>query len=132
MKELSVKTGARQEMVDISGQLQGLVRDNGWRNGALLVFCPHTTAAVTVNEGADPSVARDINAALCSLVPHKGDYQHLEGNSDAHVKASLVGPDQMLIVNDNQLALGTWQKVFFCEFDGPRSRRLWVRWLPGQ
>ncbi|MGE4292041.1 MAG: secondary thiamine-phosphate synthase enzyme YjbQ [Desulfovibrio sp.] len=130
MRQLTIPTRRREEMIDISDELRGLVRDQGWQEGALLVYCPHTTGAVTVNEGADPDVVRDILVNLGRIVPRHGDYRHAEGNSDAHIKASTFGPDQMLIVSDGEIQLGTWQKVYFCEFDGPRTRKLWVQFLP--
>lgn len=132
--KLSVSTANREEMVDITRRLNELAAEHGWQDGALLVYCPHTTGAVTVNEGADPDVAADVMGFLHRLVPKSGGqvpFRHAEGNSDAHVKASLVGPDQMLFLDSGRISLGTWQRVFFCEFDGPRSRTLWVRHLPG-
>ncbi len=130
METLSIKTKSREHLVDITDEIQTLIAHKGWLSGALLLHCPHTTAAVTINEHADPSVGRDIVVNLGKLIPRTGDYRHMEGNSDAHIKASLVGPDQLLIVEDGSLRLGTWQGVFFCEFDGPRSRKLWAQWLP--
>ena len=121
MIRLSLRTGARTELVDLTGRLQDAVRQNGWHDGLLHVFSPHTTAGVTINEGADPSVQRDILATLARLVPHRGDYQHAEGNSDAHVKASLTGSGAWVPVEGGALALGTWQAVYFAEFDGPRT-----------
>ena len=108
-----------------------MLQREGWKDGALVLFCPHTTAALTVNEGADPDVVRDVVANLRGLIPKRGDYHHAEGNSDAHIKTSLVGPSLTLIVENGKLCLGTWQKVFFCEFDGPRQRQIWAQWLPG-
>ncbi|CCO22758.1 secondary thiamine-phosphate synthase enzyme YjbQ [Maridesulfovibrio hydrothermalis] len=131
MEVLKINTDQREEMIDITGKVRTLIRQNGWQSGAVLLYCPHTTGAVTVNEGADPSVVRDIIINMRKLVPHQGDYHHMEGNSDAHIKTSLFGPEQMLIVEDGDLMLGTWQRIFFCEFDGPRSRKLWVKWLAG-
>ena len=130
MLEISLKSSTREELVDITAELGRIIADHGWEEGALLVYCPHTTGAVTVNEGADPDVARDIVVTLKRLIPQRGDYRHAEGNSDAHLKTSLTGPDQLLVVSDGKLRLGTWQRVFFCEFDGPRTRRLWVQFLP--
>ncbi|THB65119.1 MAG: YjbQ family protein [Desulfovibrio sp.] len=132
METLSVPTSSREELVDITSRVAALVKDKGWRDGAVLLYCPHTTGAVTINESADPSVARDITVNMTKLVPRQGDYRHMEGNSDAHIKSSLFGPDQLVIVESGKLQLGTWQGVYFCEFDGPRSRKLWVTWLPGQ
>ena len=130
METLHITTGSREEMLDISGQVRQLIRDNGWQSGALLLYCPHTTGAITVNEGADPDVVRDITVNMRKLVPHRGDYRHMEGNSDAHIKTSMFGPDQMLIIEDGEVMLGTWQRIFFCEFDGPRSRKLWAQFMP--
>lgn len=129
MEKLQVQSGSREEMLDITDALRRLVRERGWSDGALLLFCPHTTGAVTINEGADPDVVRDIIVNMRKLVPHRGDYHHAEGNSDAHIKSSMFGCDQMVIVEDGGLQLGTWQKIYFCEFDGPRTRQLWVKWL---
>lgn len=131
METLSIPTTQREELVDITRAVANLVKDKAWTNGAVLLFCPHTTGAVTINEAADPSVARDIVVNMAKLVPRRGDYRHAEGNSDAHIKSSLFGPDQLVIVENGALQLGTWQGIYFCEFDGPRSRKLWVKWLPG-
>lgn len=130
MEMLNIRTSRREELVDVTAMLREAVARNGWRDGLLYVFCPHTTGAVTINEGADPDVARDIAVNMARLVPERGDYRHAEGNSDAHIKSSLFGCGQMVIVEGGQLRLGTWQKVFFCEFDGPRSRQVWLKWLP--
>ncbi|MBU1612452.1 MAG: secondary thiamine-phosphate synthase enzyme YjbQ [Proteobacteria bacterium] len=129
MEQVHVVTREREELLDITGAVQKLVRENGWTTGALLLFCPHTTGAITINEGADPDVVRDITVNMRKLVPYRGDYHHAEGNSDAHIKSSMFGCDQMVIVEAGTLQLGTWQKIYFCEFDGPRSRKLWVQWL---
>jgi secondary thiamine-phosphate synthase enzyme len=130
MEELQIKTSQRMELKDITGTIQGLVRDKGWNDGALLLWCPHTTGAVTINENADPSVMRDILVNTAKLVPEQGDYRHAEGNSDAHIKSSLFGPSLTCIVSDGKVRLGTWQGILFCEFDGPRSRRLWAQFMP--
>lgn len=129
MEILQATSSHRLEMVNITGAVQKLVRDKGWNEGALVLWCPHTTGAVTVNEAADPSVVRDIIVNMAELIPHKGDYRHQEGNSDAHIKSSLFGPGLTLIVSDGQVQLGTWQGIFFCEGDGPRSRELWAQFL---
>jgi secondary thiamine-phosphate synthase enzyme len=131
METLSLKTSRREEFLAVTGKLQDLVDKNGWRDGVLFLHCPHTTAGLTINENADPDVARDMLATLARLVPERGDYRHAEGNSDAHAKASLMGPGLSLIVADGRLCLGTWQGVFFCEFDGPRSRKLLAQWIGG-
>ncbi|QGY39920.1 YjbQ family protein [Pseudodesulfovibrio cashew] len=129
MEHLQISTHAREEMVDITTAVRRLINENGWSDGALLLYCPHTTGAVTINEGADPDVVRDITMNMNKLVPHRGDYRHAEGNSDAHIKSSMFGCDQMVIVEGGNIQLGTWQKIYFCEFDGPRTRKLWVKWL---
>lgn len=129
MKTLEIQTYSREDMVDITSNIQRMIKENEWSDGALLLYCPHTTGAITVNEGADPDVVRDIVVNMNILVPHRGDYQHAEGNSAAHIKSSLFGCDQMVIVENGTIQLGIWQKIFFCEFDGPRSRTLWVRFL---
>jgi len=129
MDTLQIRTHDHEEMLDITGAVRGLINENGWSDGALLLYCPHTTGAVTINEGADPDVVRDILVNMRKLVPHTGDYHHAEGNSDAHIKSSMFGCEQMVIVEGGNIQLGTWQKIYFCEFDGPRTRKLWVKWL---
>ena len=130
MEQLQVTTTKREELKEITGQVRALVAERGWSEGVLQLWCPHTTGALTVNEAADPSVVRDIVVNMARLVPHQGDYRHAEGNSDAHIKCSLFGPGLTLIVSGSTIQLGTWQGVFFCEFDGPRSRKLWAQFLP--
>lgn len=131
MEILELRTQSRDEMINITAQLDALVRKNQWQNGALLVFCPHTTAAITINEAADPDVQNDICRFMRKLVPQSRDFAHMEGNSDAHIKTSMFGPHCLLIVNQGRIMKGTWQGVYFCEWDGPRSRQVWVRFLPG-
>ncbi len=131
MESISVNTAKRQELVDITSRVQHLVSQKEFKSGLLTIYCPHTTAAMTINEGADPSVARDILASLEKLVPWKGDYRHAEGNSDSHIKTSLTGPSVQVIVEEGRLMLGTWQKIFFAEFDGPRPRKVWLKWIAG-
>jgi len=121
-----VKTNHRREMIDVTGQLRKAVAEAGIQEGIVLAFVPHTTAGITINENADSDVQRDLLAHLERLVPPGGQYRHVEGNSDAHIQASLLGSSVHLIVTEGRLALGTWQSVFFCEFDGPRSRSLWI------
>jgi secondary thiamine-phosphate synthase enzyme len=123
---ISVKTWTRTEFVDITSDIQKAVSESGIKDGICYVSVPHTTAGVTINEGADPSVMRDIQTALNKLIPHRGDYKHTEGNSDAHIKTSLVGSSQTIPINGGKLLLGTWQAVFFCEFDGARNRSVTV------
>ena len=122
-----IKTRSRTEFVDITSEVQSIVDETGIKNGVCYVYVPHTTAAVTINEGADPSVAGDIQTMLSRIVPHSADYNHMEGNSDAHIKASLIGSSQAVVIEEGKLLLGTWQAVFFCEFDGARHRRVTVR-----
>ena len=129
MEQIQIQTHSREEMVDITIAVRRLINETSWSDGALLLYCPHTTGAVTINEGADPDVVRDITVNMNKLVPHRGDYHHAEGNSDAHIKSSMFGCEQMVIVEGGDIQLGTWQKIYFCEFDGPRTRKLWVKWL---
>ena len=131
MKTFGIQTRSRTEMIPVTAQLRELVRKEGWQTGALLVYCPHTTAGLTINENADPDVQRDMTAFMNALVPKQGNFRHGEGNSDSHTKTSLFGPHVMLIVEKGDLCLGTWQGVYFCEWDGPRDRKVWVQFLPG-
>ena len=126
-QEISVRSRSRTELLDITGRLNKMIQDGGVQDGLMLVFVPHTTAAVTINENADPSVQEDILSELDRIVPLNGSFRHTEGNSAAHVKCTLLGPSQTLLVKKGRLALGTWQGVYFCEFDGPRARKLWVK-----
>ncbi|WP_027369976.1 secondary thiamine-phosphate synthase enzyme YjbQ [Desulfovermiculus halophilus] len=128
MQEIYVRSGQREEFIDITGQVREAVKENGWENGVLTLYCTHTTAGITINEAADPSVVRDMLTFLRSAVPRDGDYRHMEGNSDAHIKSSLMGCAQQVIVDRGKLVLGTWQGIFFTEFDGPRSRKIKVQW----
>ena len=124
----SIGTRRRCEMVDITGHVAKLARQSNIENGDVIVYCPHTTAAITINENADPSVCHDILLTLDELLPqHRKGYRHMEGNSDAHVKSSLIGPSQQIIIQDGKLVLGTWQAIFLCEFDGPRTRNVIVQ-----
>ncbi len=124
LKTLSIRTSAQTEMVDVTSQVQSELTKSGIKDGRLTLYVPHTTAAVTINEGADPAVKADILMVLNQIVPWEANYKHMEGNSPAHVKASLIGSAETVIVSGGRLVLGTWQKVFFCEFDGPRNRKL--------
>ena len=126
MKTLSVNTRQRTEFVDITRVVQDAATALKATDGVLTVFVPHTTAGITINENADPDVTRDMAAALDRMVPWSAGYHHSEGNSAAHVKASLIGSSARILVRNGQLQLGTWQAVYFCEFDGPRSRHCWV------
>src|SRR5258708_11432203 len=127
MQTLSVKTDRRTQLVDVTALVQKAVASSGVVTGVCYLYVPRTTAAMTINECADPDVARDVEGALDRLVPVTGPYRHSEGNSDSHVKAVLVGANQTVHVEGGKLALGRWQGVFFCEFDGPRNRRLQVK-----
>jgi len=131
MKTLRVKTDRRTQLVDVTDQVARIVADTGVTNGVCYVFVPHTTAAVTINEHFDPDVATDVEGALDRLIPVKGPYRHAEGNSDSHMKAILVGASATIFLEKGKLALGRWQGVFFCEFDGPRDRQMQVKVVPG-
>ena len=124
---LQVKTGSRTDMVDITSMVQKEVSNLGINDGVCTVYVPHTTAGITINEGADPAVCQDIMAKLNEMVPRDAGYRHMEGNSDSHIKASFMGSSVSIIVENGRLVLGTWQKIYFCEFDGPRSRRVYVK-----
>ena len=126
MRELKVISKRRNEMIDITGDVQGLLDEENVQRGHVIVYVPHTTAGLTINEGADPSVQRDIIETLKLIAPERGDYYHMEGNSDAHIKSSLLGSSVTVLVENNKLMLGTWQHIFFYEGDGPRSRRVYV------
>ncbi|MCK5333729.1 MAG: secondary thiamine-phosphate synthase enzyme YjbQ [Candidatus Aenigmarchaeota archaeon] len=126
MHEVNIKTNKKEEFVDISTEISKIVLKSGIKDGTLTAFVPHTTAGITINEGADPDVKKDILSALSRIAPSNENYAHREGNSPAHIKASLMGGSVTIITKDNHLALGTWQKVFFSEFDGPRQRNVWV------
>lgn len=124
-EEFRVNTKSRNQMIDITSQVRSFVSQSGISNGDVIVYCPHTTAGITINENADPSVPHDILLTLEELVPHhRRGYRHSEGNSDSHCKSSLVGCSEQILLKDKSLHLGTWQAVFFCEFDGPRNRRV--------
>lgn len=127
MREYSIRTDAREQMLDITSRVAEAVRDMEIVHGMAVIYSPHTTAGVTVNENADPDVARDILETLRRLVPRDAGFQHREGNADAHVKASLMGSSASIPIADGRLVLGRWQGVYFCEFDGPRNRRFVVR-----
>jgi secondary thiamine-phosphate synthase enzyme len=127
-KEFRISTRSRSEMIDVTDHVATIVRAADIQNGEVLVFCPHTTAAVTINENADPDVVHDVLLALDEMVPRSNcGFRHSEGNSDAHAKSSLVGCSEQVLVQDGRLVLGTWQAIYFCEFDGPRSRRVVVQ-----
>lgn len=127
-KTISVQTHSRSEMIDITAQVEQAVAESKIRSGSVTVFCPHTTAAITINENADPDVPHDILLTLEQLVPQRRTgYRHNEGNSDAHVKSSLVGASETVTISERRMILGTWQGLFFCEFDGPRNRTVHIQ-----
>jgi secondary thiamine-phosphate synthase enzyme len=128
--ELTVNTERRTQLLDVTAGIARLVRDSGVQQGTCVVYVPHTTAGVTINENADPDVALDIATALERMAPQNAEYRHAEGNADSHVKASLVGASATVFVSGGQLELGRWQGIFFCEFDGPRTRTLRVKIVP--
>ncbi|ADU97271.1 secondary thiamine-phosphate synthase enzyme YjbQ [Thermovibrio ammonificans] len=130
--EITLKTTGRNQFIDITRQVESVVLQSGVKNGICVVYVPHTTAAVTINENADPTVRKDIISMLDKLVPWREPfYEHAEGNSAAHIKSSLVGCNQTVIVQNGKLLLGTWQGIYFCEFDGPRTRRVFVKVIEG-
>ena len=124
---LSVKTHERTELVDVTAEINQLLQKSKIDQGLCMLFVPHTTAAVTINESADASVKSDILTILNQIIPWEANYRHMEGNSAAHIKTTLVGSSELIAIENGNLVLGTWQGVFFCEFDGPRSRKLHVR-----
>jgi secondary thiamine-phosphate synthase enzyme len=124
---LSVKTRERTELIDITSDINQLIQKSGTDQGLCMVYVPHTTAAVTINESADPSVKSDILMVLNQIIPWEENYRHLEGNSPAHIKSTLVGSSELIAIENRRLILGTWQGIFFCEFDGPRTRKVDVR-----
>lgn len=127
-QDFRVSTKSRNQMIDITSQVDSIVRQSGVANGDVTVYCPHTTAAIAINENADPSVPHDILLALEEVIPRsRPGYRHSEGNSDAHCKSALVGSSRQVLVSAKALTLGTWQGIFFCEFDGPRSRKVVVQ-----
>jgi secondary thiamine-phosphate synthase enzyme len=130
INKVDIKTNSRVEFQDITRKVRGVVEASGVKSGICYVFVPHTTAGIIVNEHADPSVVEDIAAQLDKMVPQHSNYRHLEGNSPAHIKASMLGDSEALFIEDGGIVLGTWQGVFFCEFDGPRNRRVLIKILP--
>jgi secondary thiamine-phosphate synthase enzyme len=127
ISKVDIKTSSKVEFQEITAKIRDIIGGSGVKNGVCHVFVPHTTAGVMVNEHADPSVVEDIAAQLDKMVPENQSYRHLEGNSPAHIKATLIGDSETLFIEDGRLVLGTWQGIFFCEFDGPRSRNVFVK-----
>jgi secondary thiamine-phosphate synthase enzyme len=127
---LNLRTTRRTELKNVTGEIEKLVRDSGCASGVCHLYVPHTTAAVMINEGYDPDVARDMEVAFDRMVPRQADYRHAEGNSDSHIKTALVGSSESIWIEDGKLVLGRWQVIFFAEFDGPRRRELIVKIVP--
>ncbi len=126
-----VKTGAKCQMLDVTNEVQSELKKLDADNGLCCVYVSHTTAGVTINENADPDVVKDVLYGLDKISPERGEYRHMEGNSPAHIKSSLMGCSINVIVEGGRLVLGTWQSIFFCEFDGPRNRKVYVKFIPG-
>ncbi|HDD43335.1 MAG TPA: YjbQ family protein [Candidatus Desulfofervidus auxilii] len=131
MEIISLNTTKRTQFIDITNKIAEVIRRIGIKNGLCIVYVPHTTAGVTINENADPSVAEDILNILNQIVPWQANYKHLEGNSPAHIKASIIGSSVLVIIENGHLVLGTWQGIFFAEFDGPRSRKVFIKCIEG-
>ena len=125
--EISVKTKSRNEFINITSEVQNAVDKSGIKDGVCHIFVPHTTAGITINEAADPDVVADIQQELNKIAPAGSHYRHTEGNADAHIKASIIGSSLTVFIENSKLKLGTWQGIFFCEFDGPRNRKVWVK-----
>lgn len=132
MKTFTIRTGSRSEMIDITPQVRGALDESRGEDGICCVYIPHTTAGVTINENADPDVQRDILMELDKVIPLNDHYRHSEGNSAAHIKSSVMGASAVVFVEKGRLVLGTWQSIFFCEFDGPRTRRFMVSFVPAK
>ena len=131
LEYLSVRTGKKIQFVDISREIKSIVEKHGIKSGLCTIYVPHTTAGVTINENSDPDVVTDMIMEINKLVPFKDGYLHMEGNSAAHIQASLIGASQSVIIENGRLLLGTWQGIYFCEFDGPRERKVIVKLMEG-
>jgi secondary thiamine-phosphate synthase enzyme len=131
MEQINVLSKKKVELIDITSQVQTIVKRSGIKEGVCYVYAQHTTAAITINENADPNVIIDIQNHLNKLVPFDGPYSHAEGNSDAHIKSSFIGCSKTIVVTNGDLLLGTWQGIFFCEFDGPRNRKVHIKVIAG-
>jgi secondary thiamine-phosphate synthase enzyme len=131
MKTIHVRTSQREQVLDITPQVEEFVSKSGHKSGLVAVYCPHTTAAVSTNENADADVKRDLISHLKKMIPQSPEFHHSEGNADAHIKSVLAGLSQVFIVEDGRVQLGTWQGVYFLEFDGPRERKVWLKFIPG-
>jgi len=131
MEILNIRTFQRIDFIDITNEIEKKVKESGIIEGVCYLFVPHTTAGLTINENADPAVRNDIRLKINNLIPYKDSYSHSEGNSDAHIKSSIFGSSLNVIISRNKLVLGTWQGIYFCEFDGPRNRNLFIKILAG-
>jgi secondary thiamine-phosphate synthase enzyme len=131
MDRFAIRSKNKNEFINIDAEIKTIIDNKNYKDGSLLIFTPHTTAGITINENADPDVPRDIINALNKIVPETG-HRHIEGNSPAHIKSSMIGCSEQVILENGKIKLGTWQSVFFCEFDGPRQREVWIKLLPEQ
>ena len=131
MKTIQIRTSERVQLIDITSTVQAYVNEKGTQNGIITIYVPHTTCGITINEHADPDVVRDIKMQLGKLAPENAGYHHYEGNSDSHVKASLIGASETVIISNSQMILGTWQGIFLCDFDGPRTRNVHLKIIAG-
>jgi secondary thiamine-phosphate synthase enzyme len=129
MEIINISTPKRECFIDITDKIHKIIRDNNFKDGVLTIFTPHTTAAITINENADPDVVLDMTNFLNNLIPNLPSFNHYEGNSDAHIKSSLIGCSEMVILEEGRLVLGTWQGIYFCEFDGPRNRKVYLKFM---
>ena len=129
--EIKVNSGKRNEFIDITQEIARLVKESGVKEGVCVVYCPHTTAGITINEGADPDVQKDLLERFSKMVPKDGSYRHSEGNSDSHIKSSLIGASEIVFIENGKLILGKWQSIYFAEFDGPRQRKAIVKIIKG-
>ena len=127
MNIINISTTKRVDLVNITSQVQKVVSESSVNEGIVTVFVPHTTCGITINEGADPEVVRDIRYQLEKLIPYQQGYKHMEGNSDSHIKTCIVGSSENIIIKDGQLVLGTWQSIFLCDFDGSRNRKVYIK-----
>ncbi len=131
IKEIGINSRARVEMINLTGKIEEMVAEAGFEQGTVIIYTPHTTAALTINESADPDVQKDLINKINKVIPFDDQYRHFEGNSAAHIKSSLIGASEHVIINQGKLLLGRWQAIYFCEFDGPRKRKVYVKMLQG-
>ena len=131
IKEIGINSRARVEMINLTGKIEEMVAEAGFEQGAVIIYTPHTTAALTINESADPDVQKDLINKINKVIPFDDQYRHFEGNSAAHIKSSLIGASEHVIINQGKPLLGRWQAIYFCEFDGPRKRKVYVKMLQG-